>query len=81
MINRDSSVEEIMEIPGVMTFFIENGISPFSCAGSFPGSLGKLLELKRVSPEKQEAFIKMLSELVQQKLNIETSVGSLPPLK
>ncbi|KLU60650.1 hypothetical protein CEB3_c30330 [Peptococcaceae bacterium CEB3] len=65
MINRDSPVEEIMEIPGVMMFFIENGISPFSCAGSFPGSLGKLLELKRVSPEKQEAFIKALNEFAE----------------
>jgi len=47
MITKDTPVEEIMQKYDVLAYFLENGISPFSCAGAFPQSLGKLLEIKK----------------------------------
>ena len=55
MITKDTPVEEIMQKYDVLAYFLENGISPFSCAGAFPQSLGKLLEIKKVKDP--DAFI------------------------
>jgi hypothetical protein len=41
-------VEDLMRIPGVIAWCIRHGVSPFSCSGAFPGTVGKLLELKGV---------------------------------
>ena len=65
MITKDTPVEEIMQKYDVLTYFLENGVSPFSCAGAFPQSLGKLLEIKKVKDP--DAFIAGLNALVAEK--------------
>ena len=65
MITKDTPVEEIMQKYDVLAYFLENGISPFSCAGAFPQSLGKLLEIKKVKDP--DAFIAGLNALIDEK--------------
>ena len=60
MITRDSQIEDLLQVPGTVAWFVEHGLSPFSCAGAFPGTLGRLLELKGV--QDADAFIKALDE-------------------
>jgi hypothetical protein len=55
MITRETQVEDLMRIPGVLVWCIQQGVSPFSCSGAFPGSFGRLLELKGVKDV--DAFI------------------------
>lgn len=55
MVTRDTQVEEIMQVPGVVSYFIERKVSPISCSGPYPQPLGKLLELKKVPDP--DAFI------------------------
>ena len=55
MIGRDTPVEDLTGIPGLVTWFIRHGVSPFSCSGAFPGTLGRLLEIKGV--QDIDAFI------------------------
>ena len=63
MITRDTQVEEIVEIPGIITYFIERGVSPISCSDAFPNTLGKLLSLKKVSDP--DLFIKGLNDFIK----------------
>ncbi len=49
MVTRDTQVEQIVKIPGVVGYFIQNGVSPVTCSGPFPQSLGRLLEIKKVT--------------------------------
>jgi hypothetical protein len=48
MITRDTQVEEIVKIPGIISYFIKHGVSPITCDGAFPQSIGRLLEIKKV---------------------------------
>ena len=48
MITRNTRVEDIMKIPGIMFYFIERGVSPITSDGAFPRDLGRLLEIKKV---------------------------------
>ncbi|HHY68740.1 MAG TPA: hypothetical protein GYA09_00875 [Firmicutes bacterium] len=60
----DTLVEEILnKFPETMSFFIENGVSPFSCSGAYPSSLGELL--KRTGKEDAAEFVKKLNEYIQ----------------
>ncbi len=61
-ITKDTQVEEIMKIKGVVSYFIEHGVSPISCSGAFPQSLGKLLSIKEVA--EPDAFIEGLNAYV-----------------
>jgi hypothetical protein len=61
-ITKDTQVEEIMKIKGVVSYFIEHGVSPISCSGAFPQSLGKLLSIKEVADP--DAFIEGLNAYV-----------------
>ncbi len=61
-ITEDTQVEEIMKIKGVISYFIEHGVSPISCSGAFPQSLGKLLSIKKVADP--DAFIEGLNAYV-----------------
>ena len=65
MITKDTPVEEIMQKYDVLTYFLENGVSPFSCAGAFPQNLGKLLEIKKVKDP--DAFIAGLNAWIAEK--------------
>jgi hypothetical protein len=59
MITRDTQVEDLLAVPGIIPWFIEHGVSPFSCYGAFPGTLGRLLEIKGVTDE--EGIIRELN--------------------
>jgi hypothetical protein len=59
MITLDSQVEDLLAKPGVMTFFIERGYSPFSCSGAFPDTVGRFLAIKGVPDP--EGFIRELN--------------------
>lgn len=63
MITKDTKVDEIMKIPGVVTYCIQNGFSPITCSDVFPDTLGKLLELKRVLDP--DSFIRGLNDYVK----------------
>jgi hypothetical protein len=62
MLTRDTQVEDLMGVPGIIPWLIQRGISPFSCCGAFPDTLGRLLELKGV--EDVDGFIRELDETV-----------------
>ncbi len=59
MVDRDTPVEEILAEPGVIAWFIQHRVSPFSCQGAFPGTLGRLLEIKGVADV--EGFLRELN--------------------
>jgi len=64
-ITRDTQVEEIVEkYPESVQYFIEMGVSPISCAGAFPTTLGALLEIKKVSDA--DGFIRGLNDFLKQ---------------
>ncbi|ADK81746.1 MULTISPECIES: hypothetical protein [Sediminispirochaeta] len=65
MIDSNTQVEEIMKIPGVVSYFIENRVSPITCSGPFPQPLGKLLELKKVADP--DAFIAGLNDFLTER--------------
>ena len=64
-ITKETLVEDILRQYDVMQYFIKNGISPFSCSGAFPQSLGKLLEIKKVKD--QDAFIEGLNRYISER--------------
>ena|GEM_PF-661732 len=48
-ITSETPVEDIVGIPGAVQYFVERGVSPVSCSGAFPRTLGRLLEIKEVA--------------------------------
>jgi hypothetical protein len=48
MITRNTQVEEIVKLPGIISYCIEQGVSLITCDGAFPQTLGRLLEIKKV---------------------------------
>ena len=63
MITSDMQVEKLMEqYPRAVSYFIQNGVSPISCAGAFPTTLGKLLEMKKV--QDIDGFIEGLNDFI-----------------
>lgn len=62
MITKDTQVEEIVKINGTISYFIQHGVSPISCSGAFPQSLGNLLRIKKVADP--DAFIDGLNEYI-----------------
>lgn len=67
IITKDTLVEDIVKIPGIIAYFIQEGVSPISCSGAFPMTLGKLLEVKK-APD-PEAFIHGLNVFVNEQPN------------
>jgi hypothetical protein len=63
-VTRETQVEDIVQIPGAVSYFIERGVSPISCSGAFPQSLGRLLELKKVADP--ERFIAELNAWIEE---------------
>ena len=49
MITRDTQVEDLLQLPGAMAFCIQRRVSPFSCHGAYPDTLGRLLERRGVA--------------------------------
>ena len=60
MIDRATELSGLLGRPGVVSWFIRNGVSPFTCCGTIPGTLGLLLETKHVPNE--NAFIQRLND-------------------
>ena len=48
LITLETRVEEIINVPGILNFCIQKGISLITCSDVFPDTLGKLLEIKNV---------------------------------
>jgi len=65
MITQDTQVEQIVKIPGVVGYFIQNGVSPVTCSGAFPQTLGRLLEIKKVADP--DAFIDGLNRFLSER--------------
>lgn len=65
MITRDTLVEDIVKIPGLVTYFIQNGVSLISCSGVFPQTIGRLLEIKKVPHP--DAFIERLNIFLKER--------------
>lgn len=63
-VTMDTPAEEVLNLPGAMTYCVKNGVSPFSCAGEYPGSIGELLRRRNV--KNPEGFIAGLNELASQ---------------
>jgi hypothetical protein len=63
LIDKDTPVEDILAQRDCIGYFIGHGVSPFTCSGAFPQSLGKLLEIKRVADP--QAFIDGLNEYLR----------------
>jgi hypothetical protein len=64
LITAETQVEEIMEkYPQTVAYFIKNKVSPFSCAGAFPKTLGELLAARNVGDA--AGFIKGLNEMIE----------------
>ncbi len=63
MITRETQMEDLLKTQGVITWFIQRGVSPFSCYGAFPDTLERLLELKGV--QDVEAFIRELDDFLR----------------
>lgn len=63
MVTRDTQVEGIVKIPGVISYFIEHGVSPITCSGAYPQALGRLLEVKKVPDP--EAFIEGINAFLK----------------
>jgi hypothetical protein len=59
MITRNTQVEEIVKIPGIISYLIEHGVSPITCDGAFPQTIGRLLEIRK-TPD-PEGFINSLN--------------------
>jgi hypothetical protein len=62
VVTKDTQVEEVVKIKGVISYFIQRGVSPISCSGAFPQSLGNLLSIKKVADP--DAFIEGLNEYI-----------------
>lgn len=65
MITKDSQVEEIVKIPGMVSYFIQNGISPVTCSGVYSQTLGRLLEIKKIPDP--DAFIDGLNRFIKER--------------
>jgi len=63
MITRDTPVEEFIEKPGVIAYCVKNGVSPYSCSGDYPCSLGRLLETAKLADA--DGFIAGLNDVLQ----------------
>ena len=65
VISADTPVEGLMkEHPECISFFIQNRLSPFSCAGAYPSALGEMLRAQNV--EDVDGFVAGLNEFFQQ---------------
>ncbi|WP_419785705.1 hypothetical protein [Pseudodesulfovibrio sp.] len=64
-ITAETLVEDILDIPGVITFCIGEGFSPYQCSGSYPCSLGKLLATRNIPDP--DGFIERMNAFVEEK--------------
>lgn len=70
-------MEALLDVPGVIAWFVQHGVSPFSCSGAFPGTLERLLEAKGVGDI--DAFIRELDEAFAEIAPSSRSPEAEPP--
>ncbi len=63
MITLDTKVEEIMNVPGIVNYCIQKGVSLITCSDVFPDNLGKLLAIKNVLDP--DSFINDLNDFLK----------------
>jgi hypothetical protein len=63
LITLDTKVDEVMNIPGIVGYCIVKGVSLISCSDVFPGTLGKLLEIKKVTDP--QSFVDDLNDYLR----------------
>lgn len=71
MITLETKVEDIINIPGIVSYCIQQGVSLITCSDVFPDTLGKLLELKHVS--NPQSFVDELNS------HLKSSTGESKP--
>ncbi len=49
MITPETQVEDLVKYPNMIDYLIRHGVSPITCDGAFPQTLGRLLEVKKVT--------------------------------
>jgi len=64
MVDRDTLVEDIVNIPGIVSYCLQQGVSLITCDGAFPQTLGRLLEIKKVHDP--DAFIAGLNVFLKE---------------
>lgn len=64
-ITKETMVEDVFQVPGVMEYCLMNRVSVFSCAGAYPQSFGRLLENKKIADP--DAFLEGLNEFLAEK--------------
>lgn len=65
MITLNTQVEDIVKIPGIVSYFIQQGVSPITCSGAYPQTLQRLLEIKKVPDP--DAFIAGLNDFLKER--------------
>ena len=65
MITRDTQVEDIVKIPGIVSYCIQHRVSLITCSGAFHQTLGRLLEIKKVPDP--DAFIEELNVFLKER--------------
>ena len=65
MITRNTQVEDLVKIPGIVSYCIQNGVSLITCSGAFPQTLGRLLEIKKLPDP--DAFIDGLNVFLKER--------------
>ncbi len=63
VITLDSKVEEILNIPGIVGYCVRKGVSLITCSDVFPGTLRKLLQIKKV--QDPQSFVDDLNEYLE----------------
>ena len=64
IVTRDTLVEDLLDRPGVITSCIRHGFSPYVCSGSYPSSIGRLLEARDVPDP--DGFLAGLSAFLEE---------------
>lgn len=64
-VTKETMVEDLVQIPGVITYGVKSGVSLYACSGCPPMSLGRLLEIRNVADP--DRFIEGLNVFLSEK--------------
>jgi hypothetical protein len=63
LITLNTKIEEIIDVPGIVNYCVQKGVSLITCSDVFPGTIGKLLQVKNV--RNPQAFVDDLNNHLQ----------------
>lgn len=63
-ITKDTMVEDVYKVPGILEYCLQNRVTIFTCSGAYPRSFGDLLAIKKV--ENPEAFLDGLNAYLKE---------------